>query len=191
MSLSLCCRLGCLTLLLISVSGKVAGAFAPTALQRLALKQSDMPRGFRPGVHRTIDNRLDAVREGIKAAQLARHGRLGGYESSFGRYVTPGNGFVVDSVVTAFTAASGAHWYFRSLVRRAVHTGSATTPVGERFGNEAAAAAVGTIAYTVIFRRGRYVATVTEASTSIKLKVPAATVRRYARVVDQRIQVHG
>jgi hypothetical protein len=150
-----------------------------------------MPRGFRPGVHRTIDNRLDALREGIKAAQLAGHGRLGGYEAAFGRYVTPGNGIVVDSVVTDFTTASGAHWYYRSLVKRAAHTGSAATRVGARIGNENVAMAVGTIAYTVIFRRGRYVASVTEASTSTRLKVAGATVRRYARVVDQRIHAQA
>jgi hypothetical protein len=98
---------------------------------------------------------------------------------------------VIDSVVASFTTAGNAHWYYRQLVTHAARTGSSTAPLQAHIGNEHAAATVGTLAYTVLFRRGRYVATVTEATTSTSLKVSASTVNHYAAVVDRRIQQRG
>jgi hypothetical protein len=179
-----------------------AHAASSVSLKSLALKRSDLPKGFKQTKAAFVSNKVAASRDRLSLSDLRRHGRIAAYESTFGGALSGQLASAQDAIVQ-YRSAAGAHWDFMLHVQR-LRKQAATIPRmsrvlrassvgGERYAlavqlSKPSKSAATLTDYIVVFRRGAYVTVVvlvaggtTQQSTAIRL----------AHIIDQRIQSAG
>lgn len=171
----------------------------------LGLTKRDVPKGFKvyPKSTHVVTNAQSAHSSHISLAILRRKGRISGYETQYQRSdaaiatVLPPGVVLVDSQVSSWKSADGAHWNFRrGLASARAKKFHVLRVPGSKIGDEEAGLNITesfsgqkVIFYLITFRRGQYFADITIAGSKGTIHIKDAI--PYARAVDQHIRQQG
>jgi hypothetical protein len=175
--------------------GALGSARAAPSLAALALRQSDVPAGYKQTTTKYDTIQSAASSDHVSVATLRSKGWLGSYQSTFAK-TSKSVSLEISSGVDHFKSASGVNWDISNGLRilKAELHGSKTFPVSG-IGNQAVGLRVsgksGKTAYSivyVIFRRGSYLGGAGIFAAGAVKSGSATDAERYARIVDGRLK---
>jgi hypothetical protein len=175
--------------------GSSTAAHAAPALAALALRQSDVPAGYKQSTSKYDTLQSAATSDHVSVATLRSKGWLGAYQVTYAKSSTSAD-LEISSGVDHFKSASGVNWDISNglrILKSELH-GAKTFPVNG-IGNQAVGLLVsgksGKTAYSivyVIFRRGSYLGGAGIFTSGAVKSGSAADAERYARIVDGRLK---
>jgi hypothetical protein len=174
--------------------GSLRTARAAAPVSSLALKQSDVPAGYKQTVAKNETIQLAATSLKVSVAFLRAKGWVADYQSTFLKSGTK-TAIEITSAVTQFKSASGATWDFNNglqTLRKQYH-GSKTFSVsgmGDKATGLTASGKSGKTTFSlvfVVFQRGGYVGGAAIVIGGVGT-ASASDTQHYASIVDGRVK---
>jgi hypothetical protein len=170
-------------------------AQATSQLSSFALRQTDVPPGYKQTAHKTYSLHGEARTEQVSMATLRAQGWKASYESTF-QMKAAGTFAEIDSTIDQFKGTNGVSWDLNHALQQIRKQMPRTTRVAvQGIGESALGLQLNqtyqkvpvSVAY-VVFRRAAYLVAAGIVFAPARGTLPITVAEYYARIVDNRLR---